>query len=607
MKTEKNMKRSLLFRITAFVLLCLMAFPLLVACKSETEDPDGGSESGKPAETVMVDVVKDQNTEYVLIRADKINDAMMAPLTKLRGAIVDLLGDGVSFKIKGDFVRKDETLPESAKEIVVGLTNRPESEYLAGICGDRDFAIYEKNERVYIYAKNDKKASEAIDYFIENYIKDGKISVPQGAIDLVKYDYKWNSFAIDGESIFDYKVVIPEKADLLTKYAADNFVQYLKAATGKTVEIVTDKTPEAEKEILIGKTNRQASARAASNAANGKYVLYKNGKQIVTAGEGYLVGAGAAALFTKHAGADKEVNVTGLPTEPTGLVYEFNEKATSAILMIGDGMADNHIAATLKNGLPLFAPQLLPNKGHAITHSLNYPTVTDSAASATALATGFKSKNKYLGLDGNKKSVQNVRELAQSLGAGTAILTTDVITGATPSGFLVHHSNRKDTSEIQSQIDKVIAEGKIDYCEGSVGDKFREKIEEALYGMTDGRQAIFAMFEAALIDKRSHSNDLSGVYNMVTRYNDVTSYVIEYILFHPDTALVITADHECGGLTLNNATGKYYFTSGDHTNTNVPVFALGSGTEKFNGKNVDNTEIAKFIANIFAPGQKFGK
>ena len=146
----------------------------------------------------------------------------------------------------------------------------------------------------------------------------------------------------------------------------------------------------------------------------------------------------------------------------------------------------------------------------------------------------------------------------------------------------------------------------MNYCEGEVGDKFREKIEEALYGMTDGDDKIFAMVEAALIDKRSHSNDLKGIYQMVTRYNDVTSYVIQFILLHPDTALVITADHECGGVTLNNATGKYYFTSGDHTNANVPVFALGDGTSKFNGKDVDNTEIAKFIASIFDPNVKFG-
>ena len=401
-------------------------------------------------------------------------------------------------------------------------------------------------------------------------------------------------------------MVIPDDADLSTLYAAANFVKYMEEAYGRTLPIVTDKEAETELEILIGKTNRAASTRAyAECKEEHKYVLYKSGKKIVTAGLGYMVGGGVGTLVSYVFGTEKNVDIT-LPTEPMAKNFEF-KKATSAILMIGDGMADNHIKATIKNGLSEFIPQQLPNQGHAITHSLNYPSVTDSAASATALSSGYKTWNKYLGLNRNKVSKQNVRELAYSMGAKTAILTTDVITGATPSGFLAHVDNRNSTDEIQSQITALINKGLVNYCEGEVGDKFRAKIEEALYGMTDGDDKIFAMFEAALIDKRSHSNDLSGIYNMVTRYNDVTAYVIQFILLHPDTALVITADHECGGVTLNNATGSYYFTSGDHTNTNVPVFALGDGTSMFNGKDVDNTEIAKFLAAIFDPNAKFGE
>ena len=107
------------------------------------------------------------------------------------------------------------------------------------------------------------------------------------------------------------------------------------------------------------------------------------------------------------------------------------------------------------------------------------------------------------------------------------------------------------------------------------------------------------MFEAAYIDKRAHSNDLAQVRKMVTRYNDVASYVIEFALFHPDTALVITADHETGGIEYNEKNGTYYFTSGDHTHDDVPVHAIGGGTEKFKGVTVDNTDIAKFLASIF--------
>ena len=312
-----------------------------------------------------------------------------------------------------------------------------------------------------------------------------------------------------------------------------------------------------------------------------------------------MVGGGVAALITKHMTGTGDIDVTDVPEAAAPVAYTFDATAKNAILMIGDGMGVNHINATLAAGLEYFAPRQLPNIGFAVTRSASYPTVTDSAASATALSSGYKTINKYLGMNRLGKSQQNVRELAHSVGAKTAVITTDVITGATPGGFLVHVNNRNSTAEIQSQIDKLISEGKIDYCQGSVDDKLTSVVADALYGMADGDSRFFAMFEAAYIDKRAHSNDLAQVRKMVTRYNDVASYVIEFALFHPDTALVITADHETGGIEYNEKTGAYYFTSGDHTHDDVPVHAIGGGTEKFKGVTVDNTDIAKFLASIF--------
>lgn len=602
------MKKISFKKLTALSLIIVMLFTM-IACTPTTPDDPGVESTTAAPETdppiVMVDIVKDQKTEYVIVFADGPSQKTYAAVTALKNAINDCLGDDY-IRTKSDFLKRDEAVPEKAKEIVVGSTNRPANAELEKNLGGKDYAILFENDRLYIYGRTDSAITDAVNYFVKNYIKDGSVSVSDKMNEVVRYDYRHTSIKHEGTELSEYKVVIPEDADLSTLYAAANFVKYIEEAYGRTLPVVTDKEAETELEILIGKTNRAASTRAyAECKEEHKYVLYKNGKQIVTAGLGYMVGGGVGTLVSQVFGAEKNVEIS-LPTEPTAKNYEF-KKATSAILMIGDGMADNHIKATLKNGLAEFIPQQLPNKGYAITHSLNYPNVTDSAASATALSSGYKTWNGYLGMNRSKVSKQNVRELAHSTGAKTAVLTTDVITGATPGGFLVHVESRKSTAEIQSQITALIKAGKVNYCEGEVGDEFRTKIEEALYGMTDGDDKIFAMFEAALIDKRSHSNDLSGIYKMVTRYNDVTAYVIQFILLHPDTALVITADHECGGVTLNNATGKYYFTSDNHTNANVPVFALGDGTSMFNGKDVDNTEIAKFLAAIFDPNAKFGE
>ena len=84
----------------------------------------------------------------------------------------------------------------------------------------------------------------------------------------------------------------------------------------------------------------------------------------------------------------------------------------------------------------------------------------------------------------------------------------------------------------------------------------------------------------------------------VNRYNDAIAYVIEFVLMHPDTALIITADHETGGVRKLND-GRFIFTRTNHTNTDVPLFALGYGTEALTKEVNNNVNIAKFIAGIF--------
>ena len=87
----------------------------------------------------------------------------------------------------------------------------------------------------------------------------------------------------------------------------------------------------------------------------------------------------------------------------------------------------------------------------------------------------------------------------------------------------------------------------------------------------------------------------------VASYEEAIAYAIGFTMMHPGTALIITADHECGKLDFNESTGAYRFDSDNHTNANVPLFGLGDGVgEFFAGRTeIDNTEIPKFIAKIF--------
>ena len=70
---------------------------------------------------------------------------------------------------------------------------------------------------------------------------------------------------------------------------------------------------------------------------------------------------------------------------------------------------------------------------------------------------------------------------------------------------------------------------------------------------------------------------------------------------HPDTLLIVTSDHETGGVKMPENAGQItdeLFTTDEHTDTPVRVFAVGQGSEYFSGKTVDNTDIGKFIIDV---------
>ena len=102
------------------------------------------------------------------------------------------------------------------------------------------------------------------------------------------------------------------------------------------------------------------------------------------------------------------------------------------------------------------------------------------------------------------------------------------------------------------------------------------------------------MYEAAHIDSYGHSNNLDKTFNCMVRFNQVIGIVMEYAFYNPDTFVLITADHETGGLTAS-----FEYTSKNHTGDNVQIFAYGDGAEYFNKKTVENIRIPKKIASLW--------
>ena len=420
-------------------------------------------------------------------------------------------------------------------------------------------------------------------------------------------DAVFSDVFISGVNISNYVIVIPSECDVYTEYAAELLQDYIKDKTYIELPVVTDDTAEADYEFLVGLTNREESAAASSAVSleDNEYLLKQDGNKIVMLGNSYMIGGGVGKFTYDYmtyvpSRYAQICHINDIPTDNIALAYEA-KPAKNAILMIGDGMGSNHISESLRynaakhveDDYSEFAAVNLPVVSEMTTYSLTTlssggTTPTDSAASGTALATGYKTVNGYIGINESFQNYTNIRELAVSLGKRNAVLSTEQKEGATPACFTVHFYNRKQydiISAIQSQITD---------CDYLKGDIQEDLLPETKYTLdilsTNNDVGFFTMIEEAYIDINSHKNSRLDVIHAMARFNAAIRYAMVFTVAHPDTLLIITADHETGGVK-NGCT----FSTTSHTTVNVPLFAIGYGSENLTGV-VDNTDIPKVIA-----------
>jgi alkaline phosphatase len=324
-------------------------------------------------------------------------------------------------------------------------------------------------------------------------------------------------------------------------------------------------------------------------------------------------------------------------------------KATNIILMIGDGMGVAQIYAGITANKDQSNFKRFKHIGFSETYSAtNY--ITESAAGATAFAIGEKTHNDAVGVDVHDHAKANIREIAQKHGLSTGIVVTTDLTDATPADFIAHVQNRHMSHEIaeaypESGVNVFIGAGKEHFYDpdkginivkalrkegykifyhvddmakindGKVagllpekrapdrGDQEEKAVEATLRILHRNPKGFFLMIEGSKIDDAGHANNLPWVAAEVQDFDRVIGKVLDFAEKDGHTLVVVTADHETGGLTLTGGdikTGKIKgeFSTDDHTSVMVPVFAYGPGAEMFTGI-YENNEIFNKLMKVY--------
>ena len=350
-------------------------------------------------------------------------------------------------------------------------------------------------------------------------------------------------------------------------------------------------------------------------------------------GLGAMVFGGAAFALSGPAPVDenmRDVRVADMPQYevPKIDIKDKGKHAKNIILMIGDGMASEHLwAAWMLNRGRSFILNM-PVTGVSITTSASH-AVTDSAAGGTALACGHKTTNHFLGMTPDKKPIENLAEYYRAKGKATGLVVTKDITDATPAAFYAHVDDRNKKKEIAKAL--VDAKFTVIYGGGSKTLSAEQKqaiadagtvaefthdgnppavaergedylcnyVSKALKVLEKNPRGFFLMVEGSQIDHHAHNGKAKETLHETMDFDRAVGVVLQWMKSHPDTLLVVTADHQTGGLSIkdgNKDHGSVHVIFGTHSHTgfSVPVYAAGNGAGKFTGVK-DNTEVSKLM------------
>lgn len=337
-----------------------------------------------------------------------------------------------------------------------------------------------------------------------------------------------------------------------------------------------------------------------------------------------------------------------------------NETPRNIILLIGDGMGVSQVTTARIYRHPLHMERF-GIMGLMTTYS-NNRFKTDSAASGTAIATGYKTDNGVISQSPDGEKYQTIAEYAKLIGKSAGVVASTGITHATPAVFLSHMDSRGSQTAIAEQI----AEQNFDVLfgagwgyfvpqsvEGSLRNDDKDLIsvlrgkmqvvlnaddffkledkpaaallertnyfpkamenpkvtlanmtQKALQILSINKKGFFLMVEGSQIDWAGHANDMEYILTEMLAFDDAIGVAMDFAENDGKTLVIVTADHETGGMTLLNGSfpekelTEYHFSTKGHSAVMVPVFSYGPSALLFGGMQ-DNTDIGKKMFQLW--------
>lgn len=374
-----------------------------------------------------------------------------------------------------------------------------------------------------------------------------------------------------------------------------------------------------------------------------------------------IIAAAALALCVHSANAQYNMPTQTFTYEHPYAVEKLQapkgKKVKNVILMIGDGMSLMHVYTAWAANRGKLWLENAQATGLSKTWAVK-KLVTDSGSGGTSLATGVKTVYHAVGVDPEGKPLTSLVDVAKELGKDAGMAVTCRLWDATPCDFCCHNidrdkeeelvgdyptsgvdfvfgggaqkfTNRKDGRDIFKELQKkgyhvsrtlddffaydknsrifAVPYDKDTPLPDERGDLLARASLKGINLMNQNKNGFFMMIEGSQLDDYGHFNQLDLLMKETLDFDQTVGEVMKWAAKDGETLVVVTADHETGGLTLVNGNKdegrvECCFSTKDHSGAMVPVYAFGPGAENFTGI-FENTDVFKKIKKLMTEGE----